>query len=285
MPNLDLTGRICLVTGASAGIGEQTAAGLARLGGRVVMVCRDPARGEAARERIVAASGNEAVELRLADLSSQREIRRLGDELLAAHPAFHVLVNNAGVVNLRRETTVDGLETTFAVNHLAIFLLTRLLLDRLVASAPARIVNVASHAHRFGRIDLDDLQSENGYGAMRVYGTSKLANLLFTTELARRLEGTGVTTNAVHPGAVATRLGKNNGAFGRVVTAMLSPFFLSPERGAETSIYVATAPELDSVSGKYFAKRREARSSDAARDAELATRLWEASETLTGLSE
>ncbi|MEE9606412.1 MAG: SDR family oxidoreductase [Myxococcota bacterium] len=278
-----LEGRTCLVTGASAGIGEQTALGLAQHGARVVLVCRNAERGERARARIARKSGNGDVKLMLADLASVAEIRRLAGDFLAVQPELHVLVNNAGVVNLRRSSTVDGLETTFAVNHLAYFLLTHLLRERLVASAPSRIVNVASDAHKWGRLDFSDLQSEANYGGMRVYGTSKLANILFTYELARRLEGTAVTANCVHPGPVASQLGKNNGAFARVATALLKPFFLSPADGAATSIYAASAPELDGVSGKYFAKQREKRSSQASRDPALASRLWEASAALVGV--
>ena len=278
-----LAGQTCVVTGASSGIGEETALALARQGARVVLVARSRERGARAQERIRAETGNDRVELALADLGSLAEIRRLAQELLAACPQIHVLVNNAGVVNLERRLTVDGFEETFAVNHLAYYALTHLLLDRLLASAPARIVNVASDAHKFGSLDPDDLHSERGYRAMRVYGRSKSANILFTVELARRLQGTGVTVNAVHPGPVASRLGKNNGLLGRAVTSLLAPFFLSPERGARTSVHVATAPELAGVSGRYFAKCREARPTAAAQDPGLAKRLWDESARLTGI--
>jgi NAD(P)-dependent dehydrogenase (short-subunit alcohol dehydrogenase family) len=279
----DLTGKTCVVTGATSGIGEETALGLARLGARVVLVGRSRQRGERSLVRVQAESGNGAVELRLADLASLAETRRLADELLEACPRLHVLVNNAAVVNLRRSTSVDGFETMFAVNHLAHFLLTNLLLQRLVASAPARIVNVASEAHRFGSLDLDDLQSERRYGAMRSYGASKLANILFSVELARRLAGSGVSANCLHPGAVATGLGRNNGALGRVATGLLKPFLRTPAQGAATSLHVATASELEGVTGRYFAKQRETLPSPAARDPLLARRLWEASAELAGL--
>jgi NAD(P)-dependent dehydrogenase (short-subunit alcohol dehydrogenase family) len=278
-----LAGKTCVVTGATSGIGEETALALARDGARVVIVARSPERGAKALERIRSETGNERVELVLADLASLAEIRRLAQELLSACPQIHVLVNNAGVVNLERRVTVDGFEETFAVNHLAYYALTNLLLDRLLASAPARIVNVASDAHKFGPLDPDDLHSEKSYRAMRVYGRSKTANILFTVELARRLQDTGVTVNAVHPGPVASRLGKNNGLLGRAVTSLLAPFFLSPERGARTSVHVATAPELADVSGRYFAKCREARTTAAARDPALARRLWDESARLTGI--
>jgi NAD(P)-dependent dehydrogenase (short-subunit alcohol dehydrogenase family) len=279
----DWAGRSCLVTGATSGIGEETALGLARAGARVVVVGRSRERGEAAVARLRAKSGNPRVELLLADLSSLAELRRLAAEVEATCPALHVLVNNAGLVNLRRETTADGFEAMFATNHLAYFLLTLLLLPRLRASAPARIVNVASEAHRYAALDLDDLQSERRYGAMRTYAQSKSANILFTRELARRLEGSGVTANCVHPGAVATRLGKNNGWLGRGVTALLRPFFLSPAQGARCSLWAATAPELAATSGRYFVKQREVEPAPAARDPELALRLWERSAALCGL--
>ncbi len=277
MTSVRLDGRTCVVTGASSGIGEETALGLARLGARVLLVCRSRERGERSRERIRAATGSDAVELALADLASLAEIRRLADALLERCPQIQLLVNNAGVFSLRRTTTIDGFETTFAVNQLAYFLLTRLLLERIVASAPARIVNVASEAHRLGALDPDDLQSERGFRPMRVYGRSKSANILFTLELARRLEGTGVTANAVHPGAVATRLGHQNlpAPLRRAAALLLRPFMRSPARGAETSLYVATAPELAGVSGRYFADARQRAPAAAARDPELARRLWE----------
>ena len=210
-----MTGKTCVLTGATSGIGRETAVALAGLGARLALVCRDRGRGEDAVAEIAARTGNRDVVLHLADLSSQRDVRRVAAEILAAHPQIHVLVNNAGVVNLRRTLTEDGLETVFATNHLAYFHLTLLLLDRLRASAPARIVNVASDAHRWGRLDLDDLGNARRYRAMQVYGQSKLANILFTYELARRLAGSGVTCNCLHPGAVGTRLGHNNGMIAR----------------------------------------------------------------------
>lgn len=284
-----LEGKTCLVTGATSGIGLETALGLAERGAHVVMAGRNPERAESARADVVARSGNERVETLLADLSTLDGMRTLAAEFRKRHEALHVLVNNAGLVNMRRETTPDGLETTFAVNHLAYFVVTRLLLDVLKASAPARIVNVSSDAHRFGTIDFDDLQSEQRYrgipimAALQVYGGSKLMNLHFTTELARRLEGSGVTANALHPGAVATQLGQNNGAIGQIVTGMLRPFFRTPAQGAATSIHVATAPELADVSGKYFADCKEVAPSRSARRKDTARELWETSCELAGL--
>ncbi len=280
----DLDGKTCVLTGATSGIGEETALALARRGARLHLIARSKQRGEATRTRIRDQAGSDAVMLHFADLASLAEIRRVAAELLTACPRIDLLLNNAGVVNLRRETTVDGFETTFAVNHLAYFALTNLLVERLRESAPARIVNVASDAHKFGgAIDLEDLQSEREYKAMRSYGRSKAANILFTVELARRLEGSGVTVNCLHPGAVATRLGKNNGWFGRVATAALSPFFLSPVRGARTSIHLATTPELEKISGRYFAKQREAKAQSFATDPETARRLWDESVGMTGI--
>ena len=279
-----MTGRVCVVTGASSGIGRATAVGLGAMGATLALVCRDRARGEQAIAEVTARTGNHAVALHLADLSSQQAIRRLAAELIARYPAFHVLINNAGIVNLRHSTTVDGIETVFAVNHLAYFLLTDLLLDRLRRSGRARIVNVASEAHKFGRLDFDDLGNERRYRGMRVYGQSKLANILFTYELARRLDGSGVTVNAVHPGAVGTRLGQNNGPIATLLTKALKPFFRTPEQGAATSLHVGSSPAVEGVSGKYFLNCREARSSRRSYDPALARRLWDVSAEMTGAS-
>lgn len=282
---VDLTGKNCIVTGATSGIGEATAMTLAAAGARLGILCRDPAKGERTLQRIRSQTGNDAVQLFRADLASQAEIRAVAAEILASFDQIQLLINNAGVVNLKYSETVDGIETTFAVNHLAYFLLTNLLLDRVRASAPARIVNVASDAHKFfGGIDFDDLNFRGRYKSMRVYGHSKLANILFTRELARRLEGTGVTVNAVHPGAVASGLGTNNGSVAKVLTSVLGIFFKNPEQGAATSLHVAMSPELEGVSGRYFAKSREARVSSSARDDEAAARLWTLSEEMTGLA-
>jgi NAD(P)-dependent dehydrogenase (short-subunit alcohol dehydrogenase family) len=280
-PNGGMGGRTCLITGASSGIGRTTALRLARLGAKLVLVCRDRARGEETIAAIQRTSGNRDATLLLADLSSQQSIRQMASEFLAAGEPLHVLINNAGVVNTQRRLTVDGIETVFAVNHLAYFLVTHLLLDRLRASAPARIVNVASHAHRYGTMDFDDLGGQRAYKAMRIYGRSKLANILFTYELARRLSGTGITVNCLHPGAVATGLGKNNGSGARIFIAMLRPFFRTPEAGAATSIYLASSPEVEGLSGKYFTDGKEARSSKESYDQAIARRLWELSARMT----
>jgi NAD(P)-dependent dehydrogenase (short-subunit alcohol dehydrogenase family) len=275
--------KICLITGATSGIGKATAMGLVNMGASVVMVGRDRGRGEAALAEIKEKSANASVELMLADLSSQEEIRRLADEFKEAYPRLDVLINNAGVIRSERITTADGLETTFAVNHLAYFLLTEVLLDVLKASAPSRIVNVASGDHRNGTIDFDDLQGEKGYKGPKAYSQSKLATVHFTYELARRLEGTGVTANCLHPGVVGTNLGSGvTGVFGFMVR-VLRPLMKSPEKGAETSIYLASSPEVEGLSGRYFVKKGEARSSAASHDERIASRLWEVSADLTNL--
>ena len=279
-----MDGKVCLITGATSGIGKATAMGLANMGASVVMVGRDRSRGEAALAEIKEGSANASVDLMLTDLSSQEDIRRLADEFKDAYPRLDVLVNNAGVIRSKRVTSADGIEMTFAVNHLAYFLLTNLLLDLLKASAPSRIVNVSSAEQRNGTIDFDDLQAEKGYKTAKAYGQSKVANVLFTYELARRLEGTGVTVNCLHPGAgVRTNLGSGvSGVFGFTVRA-LTPLMKSPEKGAETSIYLASSPEVEGLSGGYFVKKAEARSSDVSHDERIARRLWEVSAELTNV--
>jgi retinol dehydrogenase-14 len=279
-----MDGKVCLITGATSGIGKATAMELANMGASVVMVARDRDRGEAALAEVKEGSANASVDLMLADLSSQEEIRRLADEFKEAHPRLDVLINNAGVIRSKRVTSADGIEMTFAVNHLAHFLLTNLLLELLKATAPSRIVNVSSGEQRNGTIDFDDLQGEKGYKTAKAYGQSKLANVLFTYELARRLEGTGVSANCLHPGAgVRTNLGSGvSGVFGLTVRA-LRPLMKSPEKGAETSIYLASSAEVEGLSGGYFVKKAEARSSDVSHDERIARRLWEASAELTNL--
>lgn len=274
-----MRGRVCLITGATSGIGNATALGLGRMGAELVLLCRDRAKGEATADAARAA-GAARVDLLVADLARRAEVRRAAAEFLAGDRPLHVLINNAGVVNVQRTVTPDGIEATFAVNHLAYFLLTTLLLERLRASAPARIVNVASDAHKFGALDFADLQNTRRYRVMKVYGQSKLANLLFTAELARRLEGSGVTANSLHPGAVATGLGTNNGTWARGLIRVLRPFFRTPDDGAATSIHLASAPEVATVSGRYFANCREKTPSRHARDADAARRLWTISEQM-----
>jgi NAD(P)-dependent dehydrogenase (short-subunit alcohol dehydrogenase family) len=280
-----MSGRTCLITGATNGIGLAAAHELARAGAGLVLVGRNRERGERVVEEIRRSSGNDDVSLIVADLSSQEQVRRLAAEFVAAGRPLHVLLNNAGVVNLRREETGDGIETTFAVNHLAYFLLTELLLDRLRETAPARIVNVASdaHAQAGGRLDFDDLQSTRKYSLMGTYGKSKLANILFTRELARRLEGSGVTANCLHPGFVGSNFARNNGAIAGLVMTLLKPFARSPEKGAETAVYLSSSPEVDGVSGEYFVDCKVAQPKDFARNDDDASRLWKVSERMCAL--
>jgi len=276
-----MNGRTCIVTGANAGIGYETALGLARLGARVVMVCRNPQKAERAMASIREKTGNDGLQLAIADLSVQASVRELAAKLLDRLPAIHVLVNNAGLIVAGRKETADGVETTFAVNHLAGFLLTDLLLERLQESAPARIVNVSSAAHQGGHIDFDDLEGRWKYSMWGAYGQSKLANVLFTYELARRLEGTRVTANGLHPGFVRSKFAHNNGLLARGLMLLASPAAISPKRGARTSIYLASSPEVEGVSGRYFASEKPARSNAESHDEATARRLWVVSEAMT----
>jgi NAD(P)-dependent dehydrogenase (short-subunit alcohol dehydrogenase family) len=273
--------RTCVVTGATSGIGLAAATGLAAGGARVVLVVRDRGRAEEAVRAIRARAPDAAPELVFADLASLASIRRALPELLARCPRIDVLLNNAGVFHLRRQTTADGFEATFGVNHLAPFLLTRLLLERLLGTPGARIVNVASEAHRLGGpLDFDDLQSERRYRPFVAYGRSKLCNVLWTRELARRLGGRGVSANCCHPGAVATRLGQTGAAWTRALGRVLRLVLLTPEQGARTPLWLATAPELAATSGRYFARQRELAPARFACDDDAARRLWEVSEAL-----
>ena len=280
-----MAGRTVLVTGGTGGIGKATAAGLAALGARVGITGRDLTRGRAAAADIVATSGNPAIDAYAADMSSQTEVRRLAHEVLTTYPRLDVLVNNVGGFWATRHVTADGLEHTFAVNHLASFLLTHLLLDRLKASAPARIVTISSGAQAMGRINFEDLQGRNSYSAPRAYNQSKLANVMFTYELARRLDGTGVTANAVHPGVVSTSFGAEDPAsVQRVLIPFLRPFMKTPARGAATSIQLASAPNLEQVSGRYFAGSEPKRSAKRSYDEAVAAQLWQVSAELVGLT-
>lgn len=273
-----MSGKICVVTGATSGIGEVTARELARQGATVIVVGRSQEKSAATVEKIEQETGNANVEYMLADLAVQQDVRGLAEQVEGRHQRLHVLVNNAGAVILKRQQTVDGIETTFALNHLSYFLLTNLLLDRLKAGAPARIVNVSSNAHERGKLDFDDLQGASGFGA---YARSKLANVMFTYELARRLEGTGVTANVLHPGLVATNFGTNNGLVGRLLRPLFDRRAISPEEGARTSIYLASSPEVEGVTGRYFVKETETRSAPRSYDERAQARLWEASAELT----
>jgi NAD(P)-dependent dehydrogenase (short-subunit alcohol dehydrogenase family) len=282
-----MDGKVVLVTGATNGIGKVTALELATMGAAVVVVGRNAAKTQAVVEEIKTLSGIPQVEGLVADLSVMNQVRRLADEFKARYNRLDVLVNNAGAVFSQRRETEDGYEMTFALNHLNYFLLTNLLLDLLKASAPSRIINVSSDAHRMPRgLNFDDLQRKNRYSLMgfAAYGDSKLANVLFTYELARRLQGTGVTANAVHPGSVATGFAHNTPGFLNRVMGLVDRFSLTPEQGARTMIYLASSPEVEGVSGKYFDKSKAVPSSKASYDEEAARRLWEISEQITGLA-
>jgi NAD(P)-dependent dehydrogenase (short-subunit alcohol dehydrogenase family) len=282
-----MEGKVCMITGANSGIGKATAAGLAKMGSTVVMVCRRRAAGEAAINDIKAESGNQRVHQLIADLSSQEEVRQLVKDFRSQYEELHVLINNAGVAPIKRSVTADGIETTLAVNYLAPFLLTNLLLDTLKASAPARVVSVAGDYHRKATINFDDLMTEKDYSGIRANNQAKLALILFTYELARKLEDTGVTVNCLHPGAVATSAPLKDpelSSFMRRLYRLTSIFFLSPAKGAATSIYLASSPDVEGVTGKYFIKREAVPSSPESYDEEIAKKLWEVSAELTGLA-
>ena len=282
--SVDLTGKTCLITGANSGIGKATALGLAKMGARLVIACRDREKGQAALAEIIAESGNKNVELMLTDMSSKDSVRKLANDFQANHRRLHILVNNAGVYLTKRITTADGLEATFATNLLGPFLLTSLLLNVLKASAPSRIVNVSSDAHHGSRMNFDDVQGEKKFSGWQAYGQSKLALILYTRELSKRLAGTGVTVNSVHPGVVRTHFAKNNGGLLALGFRIIGVFFISPTASAKRVLYVATSPDLENVSGKYFTKMHEARSSKESYDDVSAERLWQMSEHLTGLT-
>jgi NAD(P)-dependent dehydrogenase (short-subunit alcohol dehydrogenase family) len=278
-----MAGKICMVTGASGGIGFQTARALARKGAHVILVGHHLGRGQAALERIRAEDAALSVEFMLADLSVQEQVRLLAKGVQERYEHLDVLVNNAGGFFLRRRASADGIEMTFALDYLSYFLLSNLLLDLLKDSAPSRIVSVSSAMHEGARIHFDDLQLEKGYRGWTAYGQAKLAGLLFTYELARRLEGTGVTANALHPGFVATDIGPQHWLVRPLRNVVYAFGARSPEAGAQTSIYLASSPEVEGVSGKYFVDKEPVRSSDASYDQETARKLWVISEVMTGL--
>ena len=279
-----MAGRTVLVTGGSGGIGLATALGLAAMGAHLAITGRDRGRTQDAAREIRAVGGGQ-VDVFVADLSSQQQVRRLAGEVLQSLPRIDVLVNNAGGFWNTRHVTADGLERTFALNHLAPFLLTSLLLDRLKHSAPARVVTVSSNVQAIGRIDFDDLQGERSYSGARAYNQSKLANVLFTYELARRLQGTAVTANALHPGVVRTAFGAEDPRrIQRLFTPFMRPFMKAPARGAATSIHLASAPDLEQVTGRYFASSKPRRSSKRSYDQAAAAQLWQVSADLAGLT-
>lgn len=281
---MSMQGKVCLITGATNGIGKSTAQGLARMGATVVIVGRDAHKTAEVVAEIRAASGNSTVDSLLADLSSQADVRRLADEFKSKYDQLHVLINNAGATFMKRTLSVDGLEMTFALNHLAYFLLTNVLLDTITASAPARIINVSSGAYSSGKIEFDNLQGERKY-SLSAYVNSKLANVLFTIELARRLEGTGITANTLHPGFTSTGFGSNNpGILMKLIQAVVPLIAQPSEKGAETSIYLASAPEVQSISGKYFVDRIVTQVTSQAMDLATAKKLWEVSAELVHLT-
>ena len=281
----NMNGKICLVTGGTNGIGKATAQALAQMGATVVIVGRNAQKTSHVVEEIRAASGNKNVDSLLADLSSPQEVRGLADEFKSKYSRLHVLLNNAGGFFMKRQLSVDGIEMTFALNHLASFLLTDLLLDTIKASAPARIINVSSNAHASGKIEFDNLQGEREYGP-RAYDNSKLANILFAVELARRLEGTGVTVNALHPGFVATGFAKNNGKAIAAIVSLIAPLVArSPAKGAATSIYLASSPNVEGVTGKYFFDSRVIPAAPQATDMVVARKLWDVSSEMVHLAE
>ena len=281
----NMNGKICLVTGGTNGIGKATAQALAAMRATVIIVGRDVLKTSQVAEEIRAASGSNTVDSLLADLSSPQEVRWLADKFKRKYSHLHVLINNAGGFFMRRQLRGNGIEMTFALNHLAGFLLTNLLLDTIKASAPARIINVSSNAHASGKIEFDNLQGERDYGP-RAYDNSKLANILFTMELARRLEGTGVTVNALHPGFVATGFAKNNG---KVIAALVSIFAplvaRSPAKGAETSVYLASSPSVEGITGKYFYDSHVIATAPQATDTAVARKLWDVSAEMVHLTD
>ena len=277
-----MQGKICLITGGSDGIGYAASRELARMGARVIIVGRNSAKTEAAVLQIIADTGNPAVEYLLADLSSQREVRRVATQATELLPHLDVLLNNAGAIFLSDRRSADGIEMTFALNHLSYFLLTGLLLDHLRKAPRARIINVSSCAHEApGKFRLEDLPNPASNGGYPAYKHSKLCNILFTYELARRLEGENVTVNALHPGLVRTNIARNNGLLGRVVNLFIGVRGVTADKGAETPVYLAVSPEVESVTGKYFVDCRPVPSSSMSYDAELAAQLWDISVSLT----
>jgi NAD(P)-dependent dehydrogenase (short-subunit alcohol dehydrogenase family) len=281
----EMTGKTVVITGGNTGIGKEAAVGLAGLGARVVITSRNEERGRAARDEIAGRTGNAQVEVMPLDLASFQSIRSFASEVLDRFDGPDVLVNNAGLILLRRRETQEGFEETFGVNHLGHFLLTDLLLERLQASAAARVVVVSSNAHKGARrgLDFDDLQAARAYKWMDAYNKSKLANIYFARELSRRLDGTGVTVNALHPGFVRSEFGRGGdlgGVYGWGIKYLASPFAISPEKGARTSIYLASSPDVDGVSGGYFYKCKPSNPSRVAQDDDAARRLWDASEKL-----
>jgi len=282
---LPMAGKVVIITGGTGGIGKATAIGLATMGARVAITGRDLARAEQAASDIRAASANPAVDAFAADLTSQAEVRRLAVGIMDAYPRLDVLVNNVGGFWAHRHPTADGLERTFALNHLAPFLLTNLLLDRLKASPPARVVTVSSGAQSMGRIDFGDLQGARNYSGQRAYNQSKLANVMFSNELARRLEGTGVTANSLHPGVVRSNFGAEDQArWFAVMSHVILPLLKTPAQGAKTSIYLASSPDIERVTGQFFANGKPKNANKIAYDPDMTAKLWNVSAALVGMT-
>ena len=282
----NMEGKTCLITGGSDGIGYVAARELARMGARVVIVGRNSAKTDDAVRRIIEESGNPAVGRLLANLSSQREVRRVAAEALDLLPKLHVLLNNAGAIFLSNRRSADGIEMTFALNHLGYFLLTDLLLDRLRDSVPARVINVSSSSHGSpGKFRLEDLPNPGSNRGYRAYGRSKLCNILFTYELARRLGGANITVNALHPGLVQTNIARNNGLLGRVVNFFIGARGVDADKGAETLVYLASSPDVEEITGNFFVDCRAVPSSPLSYDIDLAARLWQLSESLTSTTD
>ncbi len=281
----DLHGKTVVVTGASDGVGKETAARIAEAGATMILVCRNPTKGRAVAERMRREAGNEAISVLKADLSSFDEVRRVAGKIRERCDRLDVLLNNAGALFMQRRESTDGIEMTWALNHLSYFLFTHELLDLLKASAPARIVNVASAAHHRGTINFDNLEGHSSYSGRNAYAQSKLANILFTSELARRIAGSGITANALHPGFVRTRIGSNNGLLVRlVIRAMMRTSGISVADGGKTSVYLATSPDVEGVSGGYYDRCAPARSSPESLDESIARRLWQVSAERIGIA-
>ena len=280
-----MQGKTVVVTGGTSGIGEVAALNLAGQGARIVLIARDLARGEATLAKLRQANPSAQHTAHYGDLSVIADMKRVAQTVAASESRIDALINNAGAVFLARKVSADGLEMTFATNHMAYFVVTNILLDRLKSTPGARIVSTASDAHKSGKLDFDDLQSEKSYSSFRVYGTSKLCNILFTRELARRLEGTGVTANCLHPGFVGTRFGQNNASniFLKLLARGIMAFGLSPEEGAKTIIHLASSPDVATISGEYFYKCKVEEPTQAAQDDAAAKRLWEVSSKLSGV--
>ncbi|MDX2305492.1 MAG: SDR family oxidoreductase [Microscillaceae bacterium] len=278
--------KICVITGANSGIGKSMAKTIARKNARIVMVCRNLEKAEQTRQEIISETRNEAIDIFLADLSKQAEIRKVAEEIQSKYARIDVLINNAGLIaKSYRELTQDGLELTFAINHIAYFMLTNLLIDQVKASGKGRIISVSSEAHRFATLDLENLQLEKGYNNMKAYALSKLCNILFTRELAKRLQGTDIVANCFHPGGVATNFAQDASPWMRTLMNLGKPFLSTPDQGADTGVYLATNPEVGNISGEYFARRHVKLSSREARDELKAKRLWEVSAELSKLKE